>query len=154
MKVLFGFCWKENIETTRSLTISFRIFGVSCIFLSSSVGCWIHAMIEGLHVSGIINLWCKADAEDATETPSSDSDGENGFAGGEKGLTGLSGDDGGLKWAFSCRLSGSTSDEVSWTWRANTPNEIAKNKKSSHKNSKTHSLGDYYMYAKISSTVL
>ena len=30
-------------------------------------------------------------------TPSSDSDGENGFAGGEKGLTGLSGDDGGLK---------------------------------------------------------
>ena len=40
-------------------------------------------MIEGLHVSGIVNLRCKADAEDATEK--SDSDGEKDFIGGEVG---------------------------------------------------------------------
>ena len=65
-------------------------------------------MIEGLHVSGIVNLRCKADAEDATEK--SDSDGKKGFIGGEVGEKGLRGDDGGSKsWELS---NGSASVEA------------------------------------------
>ena len=43
------------------------------MFHSSSLGCSVHNIIDGLQVSGILNFRLIADAEDAIDTKSSDS---------------------------------------------------------------------------------
>ena len=81
---------------TRSRTISFLTVGMRACCCSSSVEASMQPIIEGLHISGILNFLVCADTEDTTEEPSSDPHtleepaGENG--GGEAILSGVIGD--------------------------------------------------------------
>ena len=72
------------IWVTRSLTISFRIVGVSSFRLSSG-GALIQAIMDGLHVFGILKSFGVSEDEDeATEIASSPLGGLNGLSGLEK----------------------------------------------------------------------
>ena len=60
------------IWVTRSRTISFRTLGVRFFLLSSIVGALIAAMIDGRHISGILNpfncgLGVEKEIDDATD---------------------------------------------------------------------------------------